>query len=97
MPFATSHRLAARALFLALPLSGCSQAHSQDAAPATPAPIVAPGTGVAPPAYFGPNAIGTGTTASPSPNIPFVDSAASCASILDTEARRLCLQAAGRR
>lgn len=97
MPFATSHRLAARALFLALFMSGCSQAHSQDAAPPVPGPILAPGTAGAPPAYFGPNAIGTGTTAGPSPNIPFVDSAASCASILDAEARRLCLQAAGRR
>jgi hypothetical protein len=50
-----------------------------------------------PPPYFGPNAIGTGTPNAPSPNAPFVDSAASCASILDADARQLCLQRAGQR
>jgi hypothetical protein len=51
----------------------------------------------APAPYFGPNAVGTGTTAAPNPNVPFVDSAASCASILDADARMLCLQRAGQR
>ena len=51
----------------------------------------------APPNYFGPNAVGTGTTSGPSPNIPFVDSVSSCAAILDSDARQLCLQRAGQR
>lgn len=49
------------------------------------------------PPYFGPNAVGTGTPNAPSPSVPFVDSAASCASILDADARQLCLQRAGQR
>jgi hypothetical protein len=63
---------------------------------ATPDPTQPPQVTTAP-AYFGPNAVGTGTTTGPSPNLPFVDSVSTCATILDPDARQLCLQSAGRR
>lgn len=68
-----------------------SSAVNKDTPPDQRTPVSSPSN------YFGPNAIGTGTTSGPSPNMPFVDSVASCAAILDPDARQLCLQRAGSR
>jgi hypothetical protein len=93
--------LSAGALLLA-GMVGHASAQSENTPPYTPPPPIpapVPSVAVPPPVsatpYYGPNAIGTGTPPLPR-DAPLVDKVGACASILDAQARSLCIERAGR-